>query len=106
MLTTPKSQGGLRHETDPKKYFYNGQWFADEGNTAATIGHEHPPVAQHWNETGRTTTQPVRIDYFNGNGSPATNLILQPKSLNSSEGASKGDRFTHEVTIDFRGPGA
>jgi hypothetical protein len=104
MLTTPKSKGGLRHETDPMQYFYEGKWYKNEGNTIASIGHEKPPVAQHWNDKGSKTTQPVRAAYYNGDGSPETNLILQPLSVNSSEGAAKGDRYTFEVSIDFRGP--
>jgi hypothetical protein len=48
----------------------------------------------------------VRRDYFNGDGAPATNLIIQPASVNKSEGSSKGHRYQFEVTINFRGPGA
>jgi hypothetical protein len=47
----------------------------------------------------------VRIEYFNGDGSPEANVILQPASLNKSEGASKGDRYTPEVGPNFKGPG-
>jgi hypothetical protein len=103
-VTTPKSKGGLRHETDPNKYFYAGQWYENSGKTRASVGHEKPPVAQHWNEKGHKTTQAVRVDYFNGDDAPESNLLVQPCNINSSEGASKADRYTPEVTIDFRGP--
>lgn len=57
MLTTPKSKGGLRHGKDSKKYWFDGKYYEDAGGTKATIGHEHPPVAQHWNDKGHATTQ-------------------------------------------------
>jgi hypothetical protein len=53
MLSTPKSKGGLRHETDPSQYEFNGKFYKNEGGTVATIGHEKPPVAQQW-ERDRT----------------------------------------------------
>ncbi len=101
MLSTPRNHGGLRHPTQHNKYWYDGKYYENTGNTIATIDHD-PMVVEHWNNIGRKTTQNIRKDYFNGGGS--VHLTIVPLSINSSLGSSAGQNYNYRVTKDFRGP--
>lgn len=101
-LSKSHPQGGLRHLHDPKKYWYNGQWYKNSGRTKASIDHK-PMIYEHWNSEGRNTDQKERKDFYNGEGK--SQLTIVPLSLNSSEGASAGGSYEYEVGEKFRGPG-
>jgi hypothetical protein len=102
LLAKSRTQGGLRHPTDPNKYWCNttGAYYTNTGNTIASIDH-NPMVASHWNSTGRKGTQSERKDFFNGEA----HLSIMPLSANSEAGASSGVNYNYEVGIGFRGPG-
>jgi hypothetical protein len=99
LLARPRNVGGLRHPTDPDRYYYDGDYYINAGNTRASIDHKHM-VVEHWNETGRTSTQDVRKDWFNN----IPNLAIVPLSINSSMGAEAGINYNYRVTINFRYP--
>ena len=95
----------------PSEYLYQGKLFDETSSTGVvTIGHENPTLAGHWNAgggmaAGRDSTQAPRLDYFSGRGDPRRFLLIQPKTVNSSEGGSAPDgTFDPEVTTRFRGP--
>jgi hypothetical protein len=100
LLLTPRSAGGLRHPTDPNRYWSRGQYYANAGNTRASIDHLFP-VVQHWNQSGRRNTQAIRLDWFNR----ISGMEVVPTSENSSAGAKLTSSYEKEVFIDFRGQG-
>jgi hypothetical protein len=99
LLSTPRASGGLRHPTNMNQYWYNGQYYTNSGATRASLDHKHM-VAQHWNSTGRKTTQADRKNWYN----TQSNLKVVPLSINSSMGASSGVNYNYFVTASFRYP--
>jgi hypothetical protein len=99
LLAKPRNVGGVRHPTDPNQYYYDGQYYVNEGATGASLDHKHM-VVKHWNDTGRKTTQDARKDWFNDK----SNLSIVPLRINSSQGGEAGINYNYRVTIDFRYP--
>jgi hypothetical protein len=99
LLSKPRNVGGLRHPTDFSRYYYDGSYYVNDGNTRASLDHKHM-VVEHWNDTGRKTTQDARKDWFNAIG----NLSIVPLSVNSSMGAEAGINYDYRVTLVFRYP--
>jgi hypothetical protein len=100
LLTKPRNQGGLRHPTDPDRYYYEGQYYLNDGNTRASLDHIKPSVVVHWNTKGSKTDQKTRKDWYN----LEKNLEIVPLSINSSKGAKSGDEYEYDVSIKFRYP--
>ena len=68
--------------------------------SASSADHQ-PPVADHWtNGGGNNTNQTARKTWTS---SPSTYKIMSGQ-LNSSLG-SRGENYTQDVGINFRGPG-
>jgi len=99
LLSKPRNVGGLRHPQDSNRYWYNGQYYLNDGNTRASLDHTHM-VVEHWNETGRMSAQDQRKDWFNAVG----NLAIVPLTLNSAAGAEAGINYNYRVTVNFRYP--
>ncbi len=99
LLTKPETAGGIQHPTDPNQYKWNNRWWVNSGTTQASIEHTYK-VVTHWNDTGHNTTQSVRKNFYNDK----SKLIIMPLSLNSSEGALAGERYTFQVGEEFLGP--
>ena len=68
-----------------------------------TIDHD-PPVASHWNDTGRRTSQQVRLDFYKFRSHRLEEDNVVPRNENSSRG-SKGTGYDDRVEEGFSGPG-
>jgi competence ComEA-like helix-hairpin-helix protein len=68
-----------------------------------TIDHD-PPVARHWNDTGRRTSQQVRLDFYKFRSHRLEEENIVPRNENSSRG-SKGAGYEDSVEEGFSGPG-
>ena len=91
--------------TGTKEWLYGDEWLpSDVDRHMPTVDHRGQTVAGHWNDRGRMSTPTERADFFNAYNRPSDGeLEIVPKSINSSLGATSGERFDPEVTIAFRG---
>lgn len=82
-------------------------WLVYDSKQMPTRGHNHPPVAQHWNATGNATNQTARTEFFNGRGAGTQPLKWEPKTINSGKGSKdstgKNVNYGFNVRVTFRG---
>lgn len=83
-------------------------WLVYHDKQMPTRAHNHPPVVQHWNTTGRATGQAARVAFYNGRGPGTQPLTWEPKSINSSKSGGKNPdgsmaRYKFDVSVTFRG---
>ncbi|HVH11737.1 MAG TPA: hypothetical protein VM759_01735, partial [Longimicrobium sp.] len=81
------------HFQDP----LNGRFYPYE---EAEIDHWNPTVVDHWQTTGRFTTQDVRTDYY----SDTNALRILSAEENGRLGREETARYSRTVGPDFRGP--
>jgi hypothetical protein len=94
---------GIQDPANSSNYLWNDQSFPNKrGLSYPTIEHKGNGVIGHWNSEGRNTNQQSRKDFFNNKD----DLEIMPLSINSSKGAILSGTANHEVTENFRGPGA
>ncbi len=92
LLTTPRSLGGLRHETEEYLWWYSrGDARGYHARAEATIAHESPACAGHWNATGWQSSQDERTTMYRGGSDFRSKLFLQPRHINSSDGGGRPD---------------
>ena len=97
-----RSAGGLRHPTDPTKYWWKFKyWSKAILRESPTVDHKTQPVVDHWEATGRKTDQDTRKNYFND----TSGCEVVPYGENSSMGAKLKGSYNKQVTRTFRGPG-
>ena len=90
------------HPTNPNLWKYNGTWYDKttmEGQP--TVGHTAMAVAAHWVSKGNNCEHATRKEFWNGDGNPAGNLTVQPRTVNC---ADNGGSFDPEVKLGYRGP--
>lgn len=97
----------------PRKPSFPGDWWfsqveglwldRDVDNQIPTIDHR-PPVWSHWNRGGNATDQERRREWYNGDGSPDSKLIVISKHKNSSLGSADSWKMFKVVKPTFRGP--
>ncbi len=105
LLETNQGSGGLRNPNNANEYFYAGRFYINSGNTKASLDHQ-PMIVQHWNDhQGNNMPQRDRVEFYNFyDDKDKIKNNIKPLSLNSSEGASAGERYKPEVGQNFRGP--
>lgn len=104
LKTTPPSQGGWAHPTDPKLIWDSVQGkFVDATLPENTITVDHTPqaVVEHWNAEGNNMGQGGRHAFFRDGSNHK--IVLQ--KYNSAGGGKLKGQFNPDVGSNFTGPG-